>query len=103
MNKRGGYFPHAERWGRKSVWQNLPTALIRVPSTLIDKILNYAHIVDSGKDYERQIILKSLDQFIESQRQHAGGNQHKPAGELRIETSVYWRKLIEFKRWIEST
>lgn len=52
-------------------------------------------------EFRRGFTLLAIAEFIESQRGHAGGNQHKPAGELRIETSVHWRKLNEFKRWIE--
>ena len=41
-----------------------------------------------------------VTKFIESQRGHAGGNQHKPAGELRT-TGRDWTKLNEFRKWVE--
>lgn len=100
MNKRGGYFPHAERWGRKSTWQNLPTALIRVPSILIDRILNYAHTVDNGEDYECQVILTALERFIESERNRPRkGNQH--GNEFKT-TGRDWTKLNEFEEWVKA-
>jgi hypothetical protein len=52
---RGGYHPNAERWGRKSAWQNeSPTKTIRVPEALIEQVLDYAHKLDVGEiiDYD---------------------------------------------------
>ena len=60
---RGGYHPNAERWGRKSAWQNeSPTKTIRVPSALIEQILDYAHKLDIGEviDYDTET-KESLD------------------------------------------
>jgi hypothetical protein len=54
-----------------------------------------------GQLVKREVLL-GIAEFIESQRSTAGGNQHKPPGELRIDTSVHWRKLREFKEWIEN-
>ena len=58
---RGGYHAHAERWGRKSVWQNdSDTKTIRVPEKLAEQILDYAHKSDKSEliDYET----KALDE-----------------------------------------
>jgi hypothetical protein len=47
---RGGYHPHAERWGRKSAWKNdSVTKTIRVPEKLAEQILDYAHKLDRGE------------------------------------------------------
>lgn len=52
---RGGYYPNAERWGRKSAWRNdSVTKTIRVPEKLAEQVLDYAHKLDDGgiTDYE---------------------------------------------------
>lgn len=47
---RGGYHPHAERWGRKSNWKNdSVTKTIRVPEALMEQILELAHRLDNGE------------------------------------------------------
>lgn len=46
---RGGYHPHAERWGRKSAWLNgSVTKTIRVPEALAERVLDIAHKLDEG-------------------------------------------------------
>lgn len=62
---RGGYHQHAVRWGRKSAWQNdSPTKTIRVPESLIEQILDYAHKLDDRlvTDSDTQAI-KEVDDF----------------------------------------
>lgn len=47
---RGGYHPHAERWGRKSAWNNdSVTKTIRVPEALAEQVLALAHKLDEGE------------------------------------------------------
>lgn len=47
---RGGYHPHAERWGRKSAWINdSVTKTIRIPGDLADQVLDLAHKLDRGE------------------------------------------------------
>lgn len=47
---RGGYYPHAERWGRKSAWLNASvTKTIRVPEALVEQVLDLAHKLDAGE------------------------------------------------------
>lgn len=93
------------RGGKRSTsfaptWNLGKTELVRIPVAIIQKIRYIANVEDNGQNYERKVILEAIDKFIESQRGHAGGNQHKPAGELKL-GSVHWRKLNEFKKWIE--
>ena len=45
---KGGYFPHAERWGRRSNWKNGATKTIRVPEHLADQVLEAAHKLDDA-------------------------------------------------------
>lgn len=85
----------------KPTWKVGKTRLVRLPEVWVDDYIADAQVRDEGRDPDKEKMLFMIDKFIESQRAHAGGNQHKPAGELRIETSVHWRKLNEFKRWIE--
>lgn len=52
---RGGYHSHAERWGRKSAWNNASvTKTIRVPEALADRVLDIAHKLDADEviDYD---------------------------------------------------
>lgn len=47
---RGGYHPHAERWGRPSAWKNASvTKTIRVPESLVGQVLDLAHKLDEGE------------------------------------------------------
>lgn len=46
---RGGYHPHADRWGRKSAWLNASvTKTIRIPEALAEQVLDIAHKLDEG-------------------------------------------------------
>ena len=65
---RGGYHPNAERWGRKSAWQNdSDTKTIRVPESLAEQILDYAHKLDNGEaiDYETKANNEAIQLRIE--------------------------------------
>jgi|GEM_PF-6160087 len=47
---RGGYYPHAKRWGRKSKWlSNSPTVVIRVPESIAEQVIELAHRIDQGE------------------------------------------------------
>lgn len=45
---KGGYFPNAERWGRKSGWNDPVTKVIRVPESIADRVIDIAHKLDRG-------------------------------------------------------
>lgn len=84
----------------KPTWNTGKTKLVRLPELSADEHVNNARTDDNGGNYKVDIILEAINKFIESQRGRAGGNQHKPAGELNL-GSVHWRKLNEFRKWIE--
>lgn len=73
---RGGYHPHAERWGRKSAWNNgSVTKTIRVPSALADRVLDIAHRLDEGENIdfdtkasEQVSVLKAKLEQLRSER-----------------------------------
>lgn len=96
---RGG---HRENAGRKSGWSDNDTQTIRIPKRLTRKILDYAHTIDNGEDYKRQIILAALNHYIEAQQQESGANQHRRKGEpLNIKESRDWKHFVRFMREIE--
>lgn len=83
-------------------WNLGETKLIRVPIVILDKIINHAKFLDNGKDYEREIILTAIDQYITSQLTQSGGNQHKKKGEMaNIENSRDWTHLSKFRKAVE--
>lgn len=52
---------------------------------------------------DEEIILTAIDQYINSQLTQSGGNQHRKKGEsLNIENSRDWKKLRQFRKWIEN-
>lgn len=108
MSKRGGYFPHAERWGRKSAWQNLPTTLIRVPEVLVEQILEYAHKLDNeqvnkvdSQKMDQATMLKMMDEFVESLQGQSGGNQYKSKGEVKT-SGTRWYFYRQFREWVKN-
>ena len=94
---RGGYHPNAERWGRKSAWQNeSPTKTIRVPEALIERILDYAHKLDIGEfiDYDT----KAKESNLNSK------STHKPIEQEQTQSiDAYEQEIKDLKRDLEET
>jgi hypothetical protein len=58
---KGGYYPHAERWGRKSCWNDSVTKAIRVPESIAEQVLEIAHKLDNGIDLNSAIKANDIE------------------------------------------
>lgn len=107
---RGGYHPHAERWGRPSGWKNASvTKTIRVPESLVDQVLDLAHKLDEGEviaiDTEPNQFLKDevsrlkaeLDQLQEEcdQLDQEVNQLHALNGDLDLQITNLQEKLAQ--------
>lgn len=93
---RGGYHPHADRWGRKSAWNNgSVTKTIRVPEALADRVLDIAHKLDEGENIdcdtkanEQVSVLKAELEQLRSERDQLDrevNELHAKVGDLDLE------------------
>lgn len=61
---KGGYHPNAERWGRKSGWNDSVTKVIRVPESIAAQVIDIAHKLDRGIVLDS--VIEAKDEQIDS-------------------------------------
>jgi hypothetical protein len=88
-------------------WNHGKTQVIRVPITLVPRILQYAKWLDRNVsliaedrrgDFSCDVMLQAIDKYIEWKRQNYHPNQHSK--ELDINTRP-WDELRKFRAMVE--
>lgn len=96
---RGGYHPHAERWGRKSAWLNASvTKTIRVPEALAEQILDLAHRLDAGEVIASETEPNKLESDPNEGAETTSNNAHELTEALQFEIQQLREHLLNVTR-----
>ena len=84
-------------------WKLGETKAIRVPAVLAEQLVDIAKEADKKElvDIRQIVMLKAMNEFVESLEGKSGGNQHKKKGEVKT-SGERWYFFNKFKEWVRN-